>query len=91
MNFLSEQKIVKIIIISGSYKDKFIHQFFGNNIFGYLTKDSDKQEVLKTITDVSKGKKIYCDHIIDFIVNEKANATSCEPKVLTKREIEISN
>jgi DNA-binding NarL/FixJ family response regulator len=77
---------VNIIGLSTSDQASVIRKMQDNGASGYLLKDASKQEILKALQEVNKGK-----HYVSFSVSEvlKKKTPDGRLAVLTKREKEV--
>lgn len=90
-----------VLIFSMHANSEYIIKALENGAKGYLLKDSDKDEILKAIKAVAKGKKYFQPDISEIIINEllrkttsklveKSNHKTQETfSTLTQKEIEI--
>jgi DNA-binding NarL/FixJ family response regulator len=90
-----------VLIFSMHANSEYIIKALENGAKGYLLKDSDKDEIMKAIKAVAKGKKYFPPDISEIIINEllrkttsklveKSNHKTQEAfSSLTQKEIEI--
>jgi len=81
----------KLLIISSDNNRGNINRALESGIFGYVTKECSKQEIVKAIYATAKGQKFFCNKILDILL-EKHNQKEeedCEPTNLSQRESEI--
>lgn len=97
-NYLSLEKLegviththVNTLVISSDNNQQSIRQSLKIGIKGYITKECSREEIMLAIRSTSKGEKFFCHKILDVIMEKESPATgTCEPTVLTVRELEI--
>lgn len=88
---ISISKISRIISIGKSFEIRVIRKFFEAGIFAYLDKNSNSEELLKSIDTVMKDKVYLCDvtkeRMINYLSNTEEKKYLGEP--LTNREMDV--
>lgn len=86
----------KSIILTMHETQEYVLRSIDNGAFGYLLKDTSKDEFMKAIYTVAKGEKYFSHHASNVLVNQYiSNQQKPEEKPantnfdLTKRETEI--
>ena len=85
----------KIIIFSMHDSPNYVYQALNSNISGYLTKNAEKEELIRAIQAVACGDEYYSQPITQTVVrgfkNRKhVNSESENPiDLLSKREMEV--
>ena len=82
---------LKILIISNDTLIARITKVIELGVHGFITRNSDIDEMLLAIKKIIKGEKHFCSKIIEIIVNKKSypKSTFNSNKILTQREQEI--
>jgi DNA-binding NarL/FixJ family response regulator len=92
---VERQKNIKVIMLSMHVKEDFIQRSIRAGAYGYILKDSPKEELIKAIKEVAKGKKYFASEVSQLMVSSyinKAGDFASEKKKtsgLTNREVEI--
>lgn len=79
---------VKILIISMHHDADMIDELINYNINGYLSKNANKNELLKAIETILKGDR-YFSKVIKDVYFQKKQLKQEERIKLTKREIDV--
>lgn len=79
----------KIIGITEGAERNSITRVMNAGIEGHLTKDCGKEEILDAVRETSQGNQFYCGKILDQLSESEDGSFSCEPIILSPREIEI--
>lgn len=85
----------KIIIFSMHDSPNYVYSALNSNISGYLTKNAEKEELIKAILSVAQGDDYYSQPITQIIVkgfkNRKdgGNVSQNPIDLLSKRETEV--
>ncbi len=86
----------KAVILSMHDSEEYVLQALSAGAFGYLLKDTDKDEFIKALKQVHKGNKYFSGSVSNILANNLLNAkpvTRVAPKEdryhLTRREKEI--
>lgn len=86
----------KALILTMHETEEYVLRSIDSGAYGYLLKDTSKEEFMKAIFTVAKGEKYYSHHASNILVNQyltnqqKPKEKSGEVKFdLTKRELEI--
>ncbi len=87
----------KVLAITPEQSAQTLVHALKSGIFSYVKKDCDLAEIVEAVQETGVGKKFFCGQILETIqksaidvehIDENAFFT-CEPVVLTDREIEI--
>lgn len=79
---------IKIIALSQHDDNAYISQMIQAGCFGYLLKNSRKEEILKALASVVRGKKYMNPDIIDKLMSGNSGFDNAQIR-LTKRETEV--
>jgi two-component system, NarL family, response regulator DegU len=86
----------KAVILSMHDSEEYVLQALDAGAYGYLLKDTDKDEFLKALKQVHSGNKYFSGAVSNVLANRLLNAKSYVPKApvedpyhLTKRERQI--
>ena len=97
ISFEDLQKIFRVapdtnvLVISAHTDAATVNRIIRQPIKGLLSKECSEAEILDAVRETAKGKKFFCNRILD-VVNEskKEGATQdCSPTSLSAREIEV--
>ena len=86
---------IKILALTQHEDGEYVLQMMNAGAYGYLLKNSRKDEFIEAIISVSKGEKYFSKKISNLLLNnllqfKQANINENETKIsLTKREKEI--
>ena len=85
----------KVLIFSMHDSPDYVYKALNSNVSGYITKNSEKEELIKAIQTVASGHEYYSQSITQIIVkgfkNRKLNGSEDQNpiNVLSKREKEV--
>jgi len=81
----------KIIGMSMHSMPAYARRMLQMGAMGYVTKNSSKDELLKSIIEVNKGNKYVCDEVKNILANMELVEESTLPdmNVLSRREIDV--
>lgn len=79
----------KIVAITELAERHSITKAMSDGIHGHILKDCDVEEILDSVKETAKGNQFYCGKILDTVQEGENGDPSCEPVVLSPREIEI--
>lgn len=86
----------KAVILSMHDSEEYVLQALSAGAYGYLLKDTDKDEFIKALKQVSSGNKYFSGSVSNILANSLLNArplakaiTAEDTYHLTKREKEI--
>ena len=89
LNLLKElNSNVKPIVISMHDEGNYIAKCAKNGAYSYLLKNTDQEELIKTIRIVSKEKKYFSPQIAEKMINYMSDQSISE-NILSKKEKEI--
>lgn len=80
----------KMLVISDDRNKENILKAIKYGVTGYLSKQCEKEEIINALYTIHKGKKFFCNKILDVIL-EKENRPSVDISELnlSEREIEV--
>ncbi len=78
----------KILVISDYLKKENVQKLINDGILGYLTKQCEKNEILRALATIANGEKFICNKILDVILEKEHIETNLD-NGLTDREVEI--
>jgi len=83
----------RVIGVSIHSHPRYAKRMLKMGAYGYITKDSSTEEMIRAILEVSRGNKYICDEIKKNICNQMLNEKEDIPDInsLTRREIQIVN
>ncbi len=81
----------KVIGVSMHSMPAYAKKMLSVGASGYVTKNSSKNELIKTILEVNEGKISICDEVKNIITNQEMDTESVKQDInsLSKRELEI--
>ncbi|MDP2723647.1 MAG: response regulator transcription factor [Bacteroidales bacterium] len=86
---------VRVLILSMHNSEEFVQKAIQAGARGYLPKDTDKEVLLKAISDIYLGHMYFDPHIAGMLVNsliktnENKKAAESKMDLLTSRELEV--
>ena len=93
---LSKHKKLKFVAITPEETPAVIVDALKSGITSYIKKDCDIPEILSSIRETGAGNKFFCGQVLETIQRASIDlddldfdAFSCEPVLLSEREIEI--
>ena len=93
---LQQSPTTRSLILTMHDMEEYVLRSIDSGAYGYLLKDTSKDEFIKAIRTIHKGERYYSSYISNVLVNNyinmrnNPNPASQENKFeLTKREIEI--
>lgn len=92
---LKKNSGTKVIIFSMHESPEYIYKALSSNISGYLTKNSDKKELIEAINKVQSGEEYYSQTVSQVIVNGFKKRRNGDKQIndpielLSKREKEV--
>jgi DNA-binding NarL/FixJ family response regulator len=82
---------VKVLVLSQYDEKRFVKQMIKSGAYGYLLKDSRKEDLVNAIRTVHSGEKYFSDRLSVRLINQELkmeDTKSLFPK-LTDRELEV--
>ena len=81
----------RVIGISMHSMPAYARKMLQIGAMGYVTKNSSKDELLKAITEVDRGKKYVCAEVKNILASQELENDGSQPdmNVLSRREIEV--
>ena len=86
----------KAVILSMHDSEEYVLQALDAGAYGYMLKDTDKNEFIKALKQIYKGNKYFSGAVSNVLANRLLNRKSATPKAevinqyhLTKKEKEI--
>ena len=93
---LNINKKIKIVAITPEQNPSVILDALRSGVTSYIKKDCDIPEILASVRETAGGNKFFCGQILDSIrrssidIDDLSNEKfSCEPVLLSERELEI--
>lgn len=83
---------IRVIALSMHDNPRLAKRMIKNGAFGFLLKNSSKENILKAIAEVSSGKNFFDPQLMSTFFdasNKKSSSSFAKKDLLTKREIEI--
>jgi DNA-binding NarL/FixJ family response regulator len=80
---------VKILALTMLTESMFIKRMLEAGVAGYVTKNVDKDELVRVIHKVAKGEKHFSDEVTSKLMNSFSTPSSSPADLLTRREKEI--
>ena len=84
----------RIIGVSMHTMPAYARRMLKLGAWGYVTKNSSKDEMITAIEEVNKGKKYICKEVKDILVSQELNEGSEKPgdmNDLSRRELDVIN
>lgn len=84
----------RIIGVSMHTMPAYARRMLKLGAWGYVTKNSSKDEMIKAIEEVNNGKKYICKEVKDILVSQELNEGSEKPgdmNDLSRRELDVIN
>ncbi|UII29749.1 response regulator transcription factor [Fulvivirga ulvae] len=82
-----------IIIVSSDPCKKNINRVLESGVESYITKECNKEQVLRAIETVARGEKFFCHKVLEVLLEKRVNpVASLASRVpeLTEREMEVT-
>ena len=93
---LASNNTVKFLAITPLQSAQTLVDALRSGVMSYVKKDCDIQEIIDAVVETNKGNKFFCGKILETIHKASINVNdidfesfSCEPIVLSVRELEI--
>src|SRR5690554_7939115 len=93
---LNINKNLKIVAITPEQNPSVILDALKSGVVSYIKKDCDTPEILASVRETAEGNKFFCGQILDSIRRASIDIEhldlenfSCEPVLLSERELEI--
>ncbi len=80
---------VRIVALTMLNESMFIKRMLEAGVAGYVTKNVDKDELVRVIHKVAKGEKHFSEEVTSQLMNNFSPQSESPVDVLTKREKEI--
>ncbi len=84
-----QKRNIKTLIVSMHNDSQMIDSLIENDVDGYVPKNAEKEELLKAIKTVLKGKKYFSKEIKDIYLENKFLRKKQEEIKLTQREVDV--
>jgi DNA-binding NarL/FixJ family response regulator len=82
----------EILIITNSKKNESLQYLLSVGVNAVVTKNCSEEEIVHALHAVSKGKRFFCNRVLDWMVEDKlGDGNNCEPTLLSPRENEVLN
>jgi DNA-binding NarL/FixJ family response regulator len=82
----------KIIGVSMHSMPAYAQRMLQNGAYGYVTKNSSKEELFEALLEVQKGNKYICREVKDILAHQKLEMTeegTPDLNTLSRRELEV--
>jgi two-component system response regulator NreC len=80
----------KILLISNNKNPVKIKKWLDTGVKCMLTKECSREEIMLAMDSVVKGRKFYCNNVLDIITRQTPNVNNEQLRLkLTRREYEI--
>jgi DNA-binding NarL/FixJ family response regulator len=80
----------QVLVISSDNDRENILKVLQGGVKGYITKESNREEIMLAIRSTSRGEKFYCHKVLDMLMEQHlTKPENDQPTVLTSRETEI--
>lgn len=97
ISFEDLQKIFRVapdtnvLVISAHTDAATVNRIIRQPIKGLLSKECSEAEILDAVRETAKGKKFFCNRILDVVSESKKEGATqdCSPTSLSAREIEV--
>lgn len=92
LTLIQQHPALKILVIASDTNQHRVLSILEAGVQGYLTKECDQGEIINAIFTLGKGDNFYCNKIINLLLEKSLDtgqAETCEPTILTTRELEI--
>lgn len=93
---LAKFKNIKFIAITPEQNANVIVVALRSGVMSYIKKDCDIPEILSSVKETGSGNKFFCGQILESIQRAEVNiedidfeSFTCEPRLLSEREVEI--
>ena len=83
---------IRVIALSMHDNPRLAIRMIKNGAFGFLLKNSNKENILKAIEEVAQGRNFFDPNLMNTFFdagNKKSSSSFGKKDILTKREIEI--
>jgi DNA-binding NarL/FixJ family response regulator len=87
---------IKVVAISPEQSAAVISRAIQSGVHSHIKKNCDFQEIIDSITETMEGNRFFCGQILEIIQAEgidvnglKNSKFSCDPIILSEREIEV--
>jgi DNA-binding NarL/FixJ family response regulator len=82
----------KTLVVSNDSDKGRIFKALDVGVFGYVTKNCSKEEIVNAIYATAKGEKFFCNKVLDLLLERhlgKSEEEQCQATELSEREVEI--
>ncbi len=93
---LSKKKSIVVVAITPEQSANTVVDALRSGVLSYIKKDCDIGEIMNAVKESHRGNKFFCGQVLETIqrasidVNDiDFDSFSCEPILLTEREIEV--
>lgn len=93
---LANHKEVRVLAITPEQSANTLIDALKSGVMSYVKKDCSLAEIIEAVKETGNGNKFFCGQILETIQEADLDvddidfdALSCEPVVLSKREIEV--
>lgn len=93
---ISNHKHVRCVAITPNQSGNIIATALRAGVMSYVKKDCSVKEIIDAVKSVAVGDQFFCGQVLDAVRQESidtnqinANSISCEPVLLSERELEV--
>ncbi|MBL6447826.1 response regulator transcription factor [Fulvivirga sp. 29W222] len=83
----------RIIIVSSDPCKSNINRVLESGVESYITKECNKEQVLRAIETVARGEKFFCHKVLEVLLEKRVNPVAALAGIapeLTEREMEVT-
>ncbi|MBC6401287.1 MAG: response regulator transcription factor [Ekhidna sp.] len=84
-----KEKNTSFLVISNIQSRESIKRLLNAGIKGILTKNCSEEEITNGLIAVSKGRRFFCNTILELVIQGETEEKDCEPTDLSAREFEV--
>jgi len=82
--------IDKFLAISENLNQDFVMSIVKQGVQSFVTKECSEEEIVEAVDGTLKGSKFFCNKVLDQVIERNTpDKYSCDPTILTNRELEI--
>lgn len=81
---------VKVLVLSGFPEERYALPMIRNGANGYLSKDCDREELIRAIRNVAQGRRYISPKTAELLASDLAGESSAPPhESLSERELQV--
>lgn len=82
--------IDKFLAISENLNQDFVMSIVKQGVQSFVTKECSEDEIVEAVDVTLNGSKFFCNKVLDQVIERNTpEEYSCDPTILTNRELEI--